>query len=184
MNRRMPFDCTLRLALPEDGESIEQLISLSVRTLQAEYYSVAQMDAAIGPVFGVDYQLIADGTYYVVEHDGKMVGCGGWSHRLATFGGDRDRLPSDASLNPQTDAARIRAFFVHPNWARRGLAREILMACEQAIQAAQFHQITMVATLAGEPFYQRHGYIVDERYEVPLLNGLSLPVVRMSKTIG
>lgn len=142
------------------------------------------MEAAIGPVFGVDRQLISDGTYFVVEHSGHIVGCGGWSRRSAVFGGDRARLAEDAALDPIHDPARIRAFFVHPDWARRGIGRSILFACESAIRAAGFRAAILVATLAGEPLYASFGYAVAERYEVPLADNLALPVVRMVKSFS
>jgi GNAT superfamily N-acetyltransferase len=172
----------LRLADERDIPAIETLIPVSVRALQAPYYSAAQMDAAIGPVFGVDRQLIKDGTYFVVEHEGPIIGCGGWSKRRAVYGGDRHHAQSDADqLNPQKDAARIRAFFVHPDFARRGIGRSILFACEDAARAAGFTRLELVATLAGEPLYAKFGYSVIERYEAPLVDGLTLPVVRMGK---
>jgi GNAT superfamily N-acetyltransferase len=173
----------LRAASEDDVSALEDLIPLSVRGLQAPHYSVAQMDAALGPVFGVNRQLIRDGTYFVVEQDGRIVACGGWSHRRAVFGGDRDRPGEDASLDPAREPARIRAFFVHPDWARRGIGRRILTACEEAIRAAGFRSAIMVATLAGEPLYAAFGYVVLERYEVPLTGDLTLPVVRMSKDL-
>ena len=139
------------------------------------------MEAALGPVFGVDRQLIRDGTYFVVEHEGRIAGCGGWSRRRAVFGGDRDRLGEDASLDPAFEPARIRAFFVHPQWARRGIGRRILVACEEAIRDAGFQNAILVATLSGEPLYAASGYIVLERFEVPISSGLALPVVRMAK---
>src|SRR3954467_2377873 len=126
------------------------------------------MDAALGPVFGVDRQLIRDGTYFAVEDAGQIVGCGGWSKRKTLYGGDRDRAGEDAELNPQSDPARIRAFFVHPNWARRGIGRSILVHCEAAAIQAGFHRAELVATLTGEPLYARFGYAVVERYEAPM----------------
>lgn len=162
---------------------MENLIPLSVRGLQAAYYSAAQMDAALGPVFGVDCQLIRDGTYFVVEDARRIVGCGGWSRRKTLYGGDRDRAGEDAELNPQMDPARIRAFFVHPDWARRGIGRSIPQHCETAALKAGFRNAELVATLTGEPLYARFGYTVVERYEASMLAGLSLPVVRMAKRL-
>ncbi|EDY21291.1 GCN5-related N-acetyltransferase [Chthoniobacter flavus Ellin428] len=175
---------TLRPARDSDIPVLERLIPLSVRGLQAATYSPAQMEAALGPVFGVDRQLIRDGTYFVVENGEAIVGCGGWSRRKAVFGGDRQRQGEDAALDPIRDPARIRAFFVHPDFARRGIGRMLLTHCEEAIGAAGFREAVMVATLAGEPLYAAFGYAVVERYEVPLAEGLMLPVIRMAKAIS
>src|SRR5690242_13201933 len=114
---------TPRLALDSDIPALEELIPLSVRVLQAAHYSASQLDAALGPVFGVDRQLIRDGTYFVVEESGRIIGCGGWSKRRTLYGGDRERPGEDEELNAEADPARIRAFFVHPDWARRGIGR-------------------------------------------------------------
>ena len=172
-----------RLAREEEVPLLEALIQLSVHTLQAAHYSLAERNAALGPVFGVDRQLIRDGTYLVVEHDDALVGCGGWSKRRSLFGADAGRAEEE-SLDPERDAARIRAFFVHPDSARRGIGRSLLMACEAAIHEAGFRRIELVATLAGEPLYAAFGYAVAERYEVPLKDGLRLPVVRMTKDLS
>lgn len=154
---------------------------MSVRALQASYYSAAQMEAAIGPVFGVDRQLIRDGTYFVVEHEGRIVGCGGWGRRKTVCGTGRDRVGEDETLNPKRDPARIRQFFVHPQWARRGIGRSLLEACEHAALAAGFRSAELVATLAGEPLYASAGYAAVERYEISMAGGLTLPVVGMRK---
>ncbi|MBI3416241.1 MAG: GNAT family N-acetyltransferase [Verrucomicrobia bacterium] len=179
MNTNWP----LRLARVGDIPVLEILIPLSVRGLQSAHYSPLQMEAALGPVFGVDRQLIRDGTYFVAEQAGQIVGCGGWSKRPAMFGGDRGRNDEGPLLAPRHDPARIRAFFVHPSFARRGIGRDILLACEAAIRAAGFHSAELVATLAGEPLYASGDYIVVERFEVQLPGGLNLPVVRMSKRL-
>jgi RimJ/RimL family protein N-acetyltransferase len=171
----------LRVACESDVAALEALICLSVHGLQATFYSQAQRDAALGSVFGVDRQLIRDGTYFVAEQAGQVVGCGGWSRRRSLYGGDGDRTSEDALLDPQHDAARVRAFFVHPGWARRGIGRTLMVACEQAITAAGFRAVEIVATLPGEPLYASFGYAVVERYEIPMADSLRLPVVRMSK---
>ena len=172
----------LRLAREEDILALEALIELSVRQSLSRFYSTAQLDAALGPVFGVDRQLIRDGTYFVVEHGADVVACGGWSKRLAVYGGDRERA-GDAQLNSAHDAARVRAFFVHPQWERRGLGRQLLFASEAAIGAAGFTRVDLVATLAGEPLYAAFGYEVAERYAAPMPGGLSIAVVRMTKSL-
>src|SRR5882672_10047621 len=173
-----------RLAREQDVPALAELIPMSSRILQAPYYSTHQIEAALGPIFAVDRQLIRDGTYFVIEQNGTIVGCGGWSKRKSLYGDDSERPAEDTMLDPKTDAARIRAFFVHPAWARRGIGKSILAACEDAIVSARFLQADLVATLAGEPLYAAFGYTVVERYEIPLTNGLSLPVVRMSKCLA
>ena len=173
----------LRIARDEDAPALERLIEYVTRTSLARCYSEAQLAVALGPVFGLDRQLIRDGTYFVIENANEIVACGGWSKRLAVYGGDRERSGADAELNPQTDAARVRAFFVHPNWERRGIGRALLEASEAAIRAAGFKQVELVATLAGEPLYARHGYIVAERYDAPMPGGLTIAVVRMTKSL-
>lgn len=175
---------TLRLATEGDISALEVLIPLSVRVLQAGSYSAAQRDAALGPVFGVDRQLIRDGTYFAVETAAGVVGCGGWSHRRAEFGGDQSRAAEDTAIDPTHDPARIRAYFVHPDWTRRGIGRAILSASESAARSAGFRRAVLVATLAGEPLYAACGYAVAERYEVALPGGLGLPVVRMTKCLN
>lgn len=172
---------SLRLASDADIPWIEALIPVSVRGLQSGHYSPEQMDAAIGPVFGVDRQLIRDGTYLVAEAEGRIVGAGGWSRRRSLYGGDAGRLGEDPLLDPSRDAARVRAFFVHPTWARRGIGRGILIACEEAAVRAGFGRVDIVATLAGEPLYAACGYAVVARDVVLLPGGLTLPVVRMSR---
>ena len=169
------------MARESDIPALEILIPLSVRTLQAAHYSAAQMEAALGPVFGVDRQIIRDGTYFVALQQDQIVGCGGWSFRQTLFGGDRDRPGEDARFDPKRDAARIRTFFIHPDLARRGIGRSILVACEAALQKAGFQSAELVGTLTGEPLYASFGYTVVERYEVSMSSGLTLPVVRMAK---
>jgi predicted N-acetyltransferase YhbS len=178
---RSTRDWQLRLATTDDVGQLEVLIPSSARSLQAVHYSPAQIEAALGPIFGVDRQLIADGTYFVAEKDNEILGCGGWSRRKSQFGGDGARTELDALLDPGTDAARVRAFFVSPDWARLGIGRAIMRACEEAIRAAGFRRVEIVATLVGEPLYRAFSYSVTERYDIPMKNGLILPVVRMNK---
>jgi GNAT superfamily N-acetyltransferase len=169
------------LAVESDASALEDLIQVSARELQAPYYSTQQIDAALGPVFGVDRQLIRDGTYFLAERDGVIAGCGGWSKRSSRFGGDSARDSEDALLDPRRDAARIRAFFVHPSYARQGIGYSIMVACESAIAEAGFDKIEIVATLAGEPLYASFNYAVVRRYDIELKGGLGLPAVEMAK---
>src|SRR5882762_3976192 len=159
-----------RLAREQDVPALAELIPMSSRILQAPYYSTDQIEAALGPIFAVDRQLIRDGTYFVIEHNKTVIGCGGWSKRKSLYGGDSERPTDNDMLDPKFDAARIRAFFVHPSWARRGIGKSILQACERAIVCEQFLKADLVATLAGEPLYAAFGYAVIERYEIPMTN--------------
>jgi GNAT superfamily N-acetyltransferase len=177
------IDWQPRLAHVNDIPQLESLIPVSVRELQAPHYVTAQMDAALGPIFAVDRQLINDGTYFVVESGMEIVGCGGWSRRRSHYGGDQGRAEPDPELDPGRDAARIRAFFVHPNWARRGIGSSIMAACEKAIVGAGYRKAEIVATLAGEPLYVAFGYAVIKRYEIPMEGGLKLPVVSLTKEL-
>jgi len=174
---------TLRAALPADTASIAALIELSVRTLQTADYSPQQIDAALQAVFGVDSQLIADGTYFVIESGSDLVACGGWSRRKTLFGGDQAAARQPELLNPAADAAKIRAFFVHPAWVRQGIGTTLLNACEAAASAEGFTRFEMGATLTGVPLYRMRGYAEVEPINVPLPNGLYLPIVRMAKCV-
>jgi GNAT superfamily N-acetyltransferase len=172
---------TLRLARLEDIPALDKLIPISVRTLQTDY-TEAQREAAIGTVFGVDRQLIDDQTYFVVETlDHEIIACGGWSKRQTKCGSSAGRSEPDPLIDPQTHAARIRAFFVHPNWTRRGLGTAILKASEQALLTAGFNRAEIAATLTGEPLYVSAGYQVTERFDITLTNGAPLPCVRLTK---
>lgn len=174
----------LRLATLDDGPALEALIARSVHGLQAGDYTLAQREGALGTVLGLDRQLIRDGTYFAMEDEGRIVACGGWSRRRTLFGADRVPGKDDAYLDPAVDAARIRAFFVDPQWARRGLGSRILEACESAAQSAGFRRLQLAATLSGIAFYRARGYAGSERVEVPLANGLTLAVVKMEKRVG
>jgi GNAT superfamily N-acetyltransferase len=171
----------IRHATLEDIPALRELIDLSVRSLQAGDYSPAQIEGALGTVFGVDTQLIADETYFVVDAPRGIAGCGGWSKRKTLFGSDHGAGREDSLLDPQHENARIRAFFVHPDWARRGIGSMILQACEDAAMEAGFRGFELGATLTGERLYAVRGYQEIERIEVPLSNGSVMPVIRMVK---
>ena len=177
----MKREWLVRLAREEDAPEIETLIRISARVLQSSHYSEPQIEGALGSVFGVDHQLLSDRTYFLAEHKGQIVGCGGWSKRATLFGGDAMKTGMDIELDPKRDSARIRAFFIDPDWARCGIGRTILKRCEKANRLARFRSVELVATLTGEPFYEAHNDSQRERFEVPLANGLTLPVVRMVK---
>lgn len=180
----------VRVAIPTDIPKLREVIDASVRGLQSGFYSPEQIEAALASVYGVDTQLIADGTYFIAEvlaSNGAVedvAGCGGWSKRKTLYGGDQFAGREDSLLDPLKDAAKIRAFFVHPRWARRGVGTLILDACENAAIDGGFTRLEMGATLSGVAFYQARGYVKLERQEVPLDRGVRLPIVRMAKPVA
>ncbi len=192
----MQANIHLRLAVPEDVPVLRELIDASVRGLQTQDYMPAQIEGALKTVFGVDSQLIADGTYIVaqaeptaIERTGAqhaqpelmIVGCGGWSKRKTLYGSDHWTGREDALLDPLRDAAKIRAFFIHPAWARHGVGGKILEACEDAARAAGFTRYEMGATLTGAKLFGVKGYVAVQRISIPLVNGEFLPVIHMEK---
>jgi GNAT superfamily N-acetyltransferase len=188
----MPADVTdfrIRKAILADIPQLREVIEASVRGLQSRDYSPVQIEGALKSVYGVDTQLIADETYFVAEFaepgtcEFVMVGCGGWSKRKTLYGGDQYAAREDSLLDSKQDAAKIRAFFVHPEWARRGIGGVILDACENAAQEAGFTRLEMGATLSGVPFYRAKGYAAVENQQVELGNGERLPIVRMAKDL-
>jgi N-acetylglutamate synthase-like GNAT family acetyltransferase len=208
-------DIHIRNAVAADIPKLRALIDASVRGLQAEDYTPEQIEGALKTVFGVDSQLIADGTYFVAEaapetklectkshiqrtlRGGRVadpplrfgarevvaVGCGGWSKRKTLFGGDQWAARQNSLLDPRVDAAKIRSFFIHPEWPRRGIGSAILEACESAAKSAGFSRAEMGATLTGVKLFQVRGYVALEAIEIPLENGASLTVVRMTKQL-
>ena len=173
----------MRTATLEDVPALQALIAESARGLRADYYTSEQVEAALGTALGVDTQLIRDGTYFVAEAQGQIVACGGWSRRKTLFGSDHVHGKDDAWLDPAHDPAKIRAFFVHPAWARRGLGSMLMRACEKAAREAGFSKLELASTLPGVPLYLAHGFSAGERFDVPLRDGEKLPVVRMEKRL-
>ena len=171
----------IRPARLDELAALAQLIARSVRVLSAGYYTPRQIELSLIHVFGVDTQLITDETYFAAEADGQLAGCGGWSKRKTLYGGDQLKEGEDNLLNPATDFARIRAFFVDPAWARRGVGRQLLEACETAARAAGFTRLELAATLPGVPLYEIAGYRAVEQLAVPMPEGETLPIVRMEK---
>ena len=178
---------TLRLATEEDIPALHELIEASVRGLQAGDYTPAQIEGALGTVLGLDTQLIRDETYFIAtarvqEGETLIAGCGGWSKRKTLFGADRGPDRTSELLDPATDAAKVRAIFVHPDFARQGLGSLILATVENAARDAGFRRFEMGSTLTGVPLYRLKGYVEVERIAVPLHNGEALPVVKMVKS--
>jgi GNAT superfamily N-acetyltransferase len=181
---------TVRQAVLADVPALQEVIRASVLGLQTADYTPQQRELALERVFGVDTQLIQDGTYFVVEAEEAagpgpqrlvIAGCGGWSKRKTLYGSDHCAGREDGLLDPHHDAAKIRAFFVHPAWARRGVGSRLLEVCEAAAAAAGFRRFEMGSTLTGVPPYRARGYIETKGREVPLGSGLSLPIVHMEK---
>jgi GNAT superfamily N-acetyltransferase len=172
-----------RVATVNDVPALRTLIDTSARALSTGFYSPEQIDALVAHVFGVDTQLITDGTYFLIETADRPVAAGGWSARRTLYGGDQMKGGADPRLDPRVDAARIRAFFVHPQSARQGLARRLYAACAAAAWDAGFRQLELMATMPGEPLYTALGFAVVERVVVTLPGGVSAPFARMNRTI-
>jgi GNAT superfamily N-acetyltransferase len=182
MSVTLPF--TIRLATVGDLAELQALVKESVWALQAADYSDAVREAAIRLVYGIDTQLIRDQTYFAIEVEGHLVACGGWSRRKTLFGGDQHTPTREPQLlDPATDAAKIRAFFVRPGWERKGIGSAMIKACEQAALAEGFHRFEMGSTLTGVALYSVHGYREVERINVALDEGLSMTIVRMAKEL-
>ena len=166
-----------------DVPALEMLIAASAQQLSRGLYSAAETLAAITHVFGVDSDLVTDGSYLIAEDGAALLGCGGWSSRRTLFGGDRFAAREAGRLDPETDPARIRAFFVAPDQARRGVGSALLDACEAAAAGAGFRTTTLMATLPGVPFYARHGYLADEAVTLDL-GGTAVRFMPMTKTLA
>lgn len=175
---------TTRLATFEDIPALQQLIADSARGLSGGFYTKRQIESAVKYVFGVDSQLLIDGTYYLAESGDTLAACGGWSRRSALFGGDQHKETEDPLLNPAIDAARIRAFFVHPDWARQGLGKLLINLCEEAALQYGFTKMEIGATLPGVPLYEAMGYEAIKKIKVPLPDGETLVVVNMKKELA
>jgi GNAT superfamily N-acetyltransferase len=179
-----PSTFSFRKATLEDVPALEQVIAESTRVLMRGDYTDAQIEAALGTAFGVDTELIRDGTYFVVEAEGVgIIACGGWSRRKTLFGGDGQQGRQSEVLDPETDSARIRAFFVRPDWARRGIGRLLLQKCEDEARSFGFKSTQLLATLAGHRLYRVFGYVGEERVEYPLADGITIPFVPMRKAL-
>ena len=174
---------SIRKARLDDRSNIQQLIAESARGLSRADYNDAQIEAAIATVFGVDTDLIADGTYFMAEDGGVLVGCGGWSRRKTLFGGDQFADRDASYLDPASDPAKIRAFFIHPEHARKGVGRAILKWCEAEAAAHGFRAIELMATLPGVKFYEACGYLRQGGFELELKDAVRLELMPMRKNL-
>lgn len=174
----------IRKATIEDRSKIQELIAASARGLSREHYDDTQIEAAIANMFGVDTDLIEDGTYFVAEIEGELVGCGGWSRRRTLFGGDQYTTRDRGYIDPATDPARIRAFFIHPDHARKGIALAILTRCETEAAAHGFRAMELLSTLPGVKFYKACGYTEEGHIDLDLTENVKLGFVPMRKELG
>jgi GNAT superfamily N-acetyltransferase len=177
------MEYSIRRATLEDRAALERLIAESARGLSRGDYSEEQVEAALASVFGVDTDLIRDGTYYVAESEGAAVGCGGWSQRRTLFGGDRFAARDSGKLDPLREPAKIRAFFVHPGWARRGVAGRILETCERDAKAHGFRAVELMATLPGVRLYAARSYEAAEQVSYEIAEGVRIEFVPMRKEL-
>ena len=177
------MDYVIRKANLDDRAAITQLIIESARGLSRADYSDRQIEGAIATVFGVDTNLIIDGTYLVAESHGELIGCGGWSKRKTLFGGDQYATRDACELDPETEPAKIRAFFIHPAHARKGIARAILAACETEAKAAGFGALELMSTLPGINLYEACGYEGDDRIELNVGDDVTISLVPMRKEL-
>lgn len=173
----------IRKATMDERYAIKQLIAASARLLSRDHYSDAQIETAIATVFGVDTDLIDDGTYFVAEIEGELAGCGGWSKRKTLFGGDQYSSRDASYLDPQSEPAKIRAFFIHPDHARKGIARAILSRCEDEARAQGFQALELMATLPGIEFYKSCGFVETGNFDLDLTDAVKLELVPMRKEL-
>lgn len=174
---------THRIATPDDLPALRALMARAIDRLQSDFLTPAQVVAS-RQVMGLDTQLIHDQTYLVVESDGVLAGCGGWSYRATLYGGDASVVAREpAVLDPATDAARIRAMYTNPDFARRGIGRRVIDLCEEAARAAGFKRAEMMATMAGVPLYRACGYRPIEEVLSAPIDGVQVPLLRMGKPL-
>jgi len=174
---------TVRAAHRDDIPAMEALIARSGIELSEGFYTKEQAAAVTEHVFGVDTQLVADQTYFLIEQDGKLVACGGWSKRSTLFGADRAKQGADPLLDPATEPARIRAFFVAPGAERQGLGRLLLKHCTDAAAAGGFQALELAATMPGVPLYLACGFEVVEPFEITLPGPIQVPLARMRRQL-
>ncbi|BBN81720.1 N-acetyltransferase [Pseudoalteromonas sp. A25] len=177
------MDLTIRKATLHDVPEIEFLIGESARKLSSEDYSKEQIEGALKAAWGVDTQLIKDECYYVIENNNQLIACGGWSFRKTLFGNDCEQNRVDNVLNPVTEAAKIRAFFVKPDYARQGLGSILMRQCEEEARAKNFNALELMSTLPGSKLYERHGFIAQEPIEYPLCDNLSITFIPMKRKL-
>jgi GNAT superfamily N-acetyltransferase len=179
----VPVQLTSRTAVRDDIPALVPLMEAAITELQRDFLDEAQIESSRAIIMGLDVQLIDDGTYYVVECDAQLAGCGGWSRRATLYGGDHSAGRDSARLDPARDPARVRAMYTHPDFTRRGVGRLVLSLCESAAAAEGFTRLELMSTLAGAPLYRAAGFIPIEETE-DASGGVPVPLIRMGKRIG
>jgi GNAT superfamily N-acetyltransferase len=174
-------DYSVRLATRQDLDVLKTLMDSAISELLRPYLDQSQIESS-RLIMGLDVQLIEDGTYFIVESDGDLAGCGGWSRRATLYGGDQTPGRDAAFLDPEVDPARIRAMYTSPSHVRRGVGRRVITECEQAARAAGFRSVELMATMAGLPLYRACGYRPLEQVE-DSRGGAPVPLVRMRKDL-
>jgi len=174
---------THRIARFEDLPALNALMTRAIEQLQDDFLTPEQVRAS-HKVMGLDSQLVKDGTYLLIEEDGRIAGCGGWSWRATLYGGDESVVAREpAPLDPAKDAAKVRAMYTDPDFARRGIGRMVLDLCEDAARAAGFARVELMGTMAGVPLYEACGYQPVEAIESAAIDGVRVPLLRMEKRL-
>lgn len=173
---------TQRLATLSDLPQLHALMNTSIRQLIGVFLDPAKVEASF-ELMGIDTNLITDGTYFAIEQDNQLIGCGGWSRRATLFGGDHTNGRDARLLDPVNEPARIRAMYTHPEYARKGIGRFILSRCEEAAKKEGFSTLELMSTVAGEPLYATYGFSVVEKVQLPTSTGIRIPLIRMAKSI-
>jgi GNAT superfamily N-acetyltransferase len=178
-----PAEPTLRVAALADEDAIGALMKESIRSIFPRFYDRRQTESAIRYIGDVDRTLVADETYFVLECEGEVVGCGGWSRRNLLYTGSGHSNSDARLLDPHTEPARVRAMFVRADWTRRGLGRRILEECETAAREEEFVRLALMATLPGVPLYAAYGFRPLEEVEITMPDGITLACVSMDKPV-
>jgi GNAT superfamily N-acetyltransferase len=175
---------TDRIATLDDLEALHVLMGRAIAHLQSDYLSPEQVVAS-AKVMGLDTQLVRDGTYFIIERDGRMAGCGGWSFRATLYGGDDSIVAREpARLDPATDAAKVRAMYTDPDFVRQGIGARILALCEEAARQAGFKRVELMGTAAGVPLYSAQGYLPSAEQEFARVDDVAIPLLRMEKALA
>ena len=182
MNNIRKIEFNHRLAVIKDIPSLMTLMDKSIKILLKPYLNSNQIEASFD-IMGIDTQLIEDNTYFIIEYDNTIVGCGGWSRRATLFGGNHTKGRDAALLDPSRDAARIRAMYTHPDWTRHGIGKLIIKLCEEAARLEGFKSCELASTLSGEPLYRACSYKVVREFKSETNSGVLVPLLQMTKEL-